>query len=436
MFQNLKTSKKVSIYFSIFSFVSLIILLIWINIIYFGIWYNNQKTASLYDMNMSYSKYSKDWMNKTNIESFKDYILTKDVLIIPNKWEIICSSSLTLKSKNNIESLNNKIIYQYDNKIFLIFSKNYSEIWEVKIFFDTTPYINSQLIIIKISLFIIFISVILNFFLWELIVRKSLKNLNLIKEYCQNLDLNKNIKTLQIEGSEDDEIKIVAEKLNNALKKIKTQNDNLKQFIADVSHEFKTPLMALNSKNDLLKAKLEKNIIQNKDLSELFEYNKLYIQKLDKILEVLFLITRLKEENINLDLKMVDLNKHISWIIEQRWIKNIKIIWKWIIEIDPVIFDIIIENLINNAIKYWNNKEIIISISEKSLSIKDNWIGINKENIELIFNNFYKENTESEGFWIWLYLVKRLIDIYNWKIDVKSEVWKWSEFIIYFNSNL
>jgi hypothetical protein len=70
--------------------------------------------------------------------------------------------------------------------------------------------------------------------------------------------------------------------------------------------------MALNSKNDLLKAKLEKNIIQNKDLSELFEYNKLYIQKLDKILEVLFLITRLKEENINLDLKMVDLNKHIS----------------------------------------------------------------------------------------------------------------------------
>jgi uncharacterized membrane protein SpoIIM required for sporulation len=82
MFKNLKTSKKVSVYFSIFSFISLIILLLCINIIYFSIWYSDQKKESLYDMNMSYSSYSKDGMDKSNIESFKDYILTKDSLII------------------------------------------------------------------------------------------------------------------------------------------------------------------------------------------------------------------------------------------------------------------------------------------------------------------------------------------------------------------
>lgn len=429
MLKNLRTSKKVSIYFSIFSFISLIILLLWVNIIYFSIWYNWQKSECLYDMNMSYSSYSKDWMDKTNIENFKDYILTKDSIIIANSWEKIVSDWFLKKVDWNIE---NKVLYKNEDRIYLIFSRNYSEIWNVKILFDTTDYINSQLIIIKISLLIILFSVILNYFLWELTVKKSLKNLNIIKEYCQNLDIDNKIKSLEIEWSDDDEIRIVAEKLSSALKKIKSQNDNLKQFIADISHEFKTPLMALNSKNDLINIMIEKKKATNEDIKSFLEYNKYYIKKLDKILEILILITRLKEKNIKLNFEEINLKKHIEKLIIEKNTNKIKVLWEKSLKVDIATFDIIIENLINNSIKYWNDKEIIINLQKKYVSIKDNWIWIKKENLEKLFNNFFQENNESDGFWIWLYLVKRILDLYNWKIEVKSEVWIWSEFIIYY----
>ncbi len=432
MFHNIKTSKKVSLYFSFFSFISLIILLLWVNIIYFSIWYNDQKNESIYDMNMNYKKYSIPEMNTWNKKSFKDYILQKDAVIIWNDWQIVCSNSVSKKTHDTAQNFTNKLFFKDENKIYLIFSEHYDEIGEVKIFFDTTPYIKSQVMIIKISFFIILFSVIFHYFLWEFIVKKSLKNLNIIKNYCQKLDINETMESLKIDGNSEDEIIIVAEKLNTAFTKIKNQNENLKQFIADVSHEFKTPLMALNSKNDLFTIKNEKNILDKNEITDFLDYNKKYIKKLDKMLEALFLITRLKDKTIQLYLIKTHIRSHISTLIKEKQIKNIEIQWDLELKIDHTTFDIIIENLINNAIKYGNNKKIILLLNKKFISIKDNGIWINQENLDKLFDNFFQENNESEWFWIGLYLVKRLLDIYEWKIEVFSEKWKGSEFKIYF----
>jgi signal transduction histidine kinase len=61
-----------------------------------------------------------------------------------------------------------------------------------------------------------------------------------------------------LQGCPNDEIIIVANSLNSSLEKIKKQNDTLKQFITDVSHEFKTPLMEMSSKINLFEKKYEK----------------------------------------------------------------------------------------------------------------------------------------------------------------------------------
>ncbi len=165
MFSRLRTSKKVSLYFSFFSFISLILLLLGINISYFLMWYNQQKEESFYDMNMSYSEFAKDGMNQSNIANFKNYILQKDVLILPNAGEPICSSSLTSKTKEDIESLQKKWLYRFEDKTYIVYSQKYEEIGEVKVFFDTTPYMKSQIFIIKISILLIAFFVILNYFI-------------------------------------------------------------------------------------------------------------------------------------------------------------------------------------------------------------------------------------------------------------------------------
>jgi len=60
-----------------------LILLFAVNIIYFFIWYSDQKTESWYDMNINYNNLIESKSEK-NIEAFKKYILQKNTLIIPN----------------------------------------------------------------------------------------------------------------------------------------------------------------------------------------------------------------------------------------------------------------------------------------------------------------------------------------------------------------
>jgi signal transduction histidine kinase len=68
------------------------------------------------------------------------------------------------------------------------------------------------------------------------------------------------------------------------------------------------------------------------------------------------------------------------------------------------------------------------------LTIKDSWIWIKANEIEKIFDRFYKSDVSrnSQWFWIWLSLVKKIANIYKWKIDVESKEWKWTNFKIKF----
>jgi hypothetical protein len=81
--KNLKTSDKISLTFSIFNFISLVLLLLAINIIYFFLWYSDIKKESLYDMNINYDMYNLE-KSENNKEAFKNYILSKDTIITPH----------------------------------------------------------------------------------------------------------------------------------------------------------------------------------------------------------------------------------------------------------------------------------------------------------------------------------------------------------------
>lgn len=85
--------------------------------------------------------------------------------------------------------------------------------------------------------------------------------------------------------------------------------------------------------------------------------------------------------------------------------------------------NMLISNLLSNAIKYnkkgWNIK---IEINSWILIIKDTGVGIEKKEIDKIFDRFYQIGNvrNQDWFWIGLALVKKIIDIYWWKISCKS----------------
>jgi len=472
----LKTSDKIVFLFSLFNFVWLLILLFAINIIYFFLWYSDQKEESWYDMNTNYNKIlkakklnvdAKDLSTQKrhvinperNIKAFKKYILQKDTIIISNKWdELICSKWVAKKIHHNMKNLKNikdSLFYSDGWKIFFIYSKKYPEIWEVKVFFDTTPYVKSQIIIIKISLFIIFISLFLFYFIWKRITKYSFRNLKMISKKAEELDIDKDFEKLKIVWNKQDEINILASTINNSFCHIKKQTSNLKQFITDVSHEFKTPLMIINSKIDLYNKKLEKNKLDKQDTKILLENIKEKTKKLDNLLETFLLLSRVENKIENLDKTKINFSEYLE-DFSQEYIENseiIKNIWKENIEVNYKIekniflnieqntFNILFWNLISNAIKFSKNKKMStdnfkplikleIWLNKNNFYISDNWIWIKKEDLKNIWNKFFRSNKNLEWFGVWLFLVKRLSDLYNWKIEVESEYEKWTKFII------
>lgn len=439
-YSNLKTSDKITFLFTVFNFISLIVLLIGINVIYFFSWYSDQKSESMYDMNMNYNIYS-SWNNLSNLEAFKEYILQKDTLIIPNDWwDLICSRWVETKIHNNIDEIKDDLFYSNWEKVFFIFTRYYEDIWEVKVFLDTTPYVKSQILIIKISLIIILVSLFLYFIIWKKISKYSLKNLNNISNQFKDIDIEKDFEKVQIVWNKDDEINILANTLNKSFTHIKDQTQTLKQFITDVSHEFKTPLMVIDSHIDLYEKKKEKELISEEDTQVLLKKVKGKTADLNSILETFLLLSRVENNIEKLDFVEVYLDKYMKKITDEfienhPW--NINIQYKCLentkVKIEKNTFDILFKNLLSNAIKFSKEaKKIEIWCNNDIFWIKDNWIWIKKEKINKIWDKFFRQDKNKEWFWVWLFIVKRLVQLYNWEIQVESEESKGTKFIINF----
>lgn len=441
-FRKLKTTDKINLTFSFFNLLSLLLLLLSINIIYFFLWYNDIKKESLYDMNINYDMYNLE-KSENNKEAFKNYILSKDTIITPHNWDdMICSNWVSSKVHNDnekIKDIMNSLFYKIDSKTYFVFTKNYDDIWKVSILYDTTTYFNSQLIITKISFVLIFVFIIINYFFGKFISRITLKNLKNISKEVSLINLENSNLSLELNLPNDDEIMILYETLKKSLLKIKKQNDIQKQFITDVSHEFKTPLMIMNSKIDLY----QKNILKWKkvDSNLIFNDIKKDIKKLNKLLETMFLISRFEDNSIKINNKnihiLASVNDIVDWLkllyIDKNIILKSNIKKTDTINIDQILFNILIENLISNGIKF-NSNDVILEINyyKNKLEIIDNWNWIENDKLNEIWDKFKRFDTNIEWFWIWLFLVKRIISIYNYKIDVESKIWVWSKFIINF----
>ena len=154
----------------------------------------------------------------SNIQGFKDYILTKDTIIIITNGHLDetleCSDWVAGKihnSETSLEKLKDSHFYKDDStgKIFFVFSQDYEEIGTVKVLFDTTPYIKSQILIIKISLVIILISLFISYFVWKIFASFTLRDLRKISQEAKNISLD-SYHEIQCEWCHDDEVKILA----------------------------------------------------------------------------------------------------------------------------------------------------------------------------------------------------------------------------------
>ncbi|MDD4151802.1 MAG: HAMP domain-containing sensor histidine kinase, partial [Candidatus Gracilibacteria bacterium] len=211
-----------------------------------------------------------------------------------------------------------------------------------------------------------------------------------------------------------------------------------KELYEDINHDLRTPLMVISTSIELLKSgELSSYQIEKLDM---IDENSNKMKNL--INELLFLNKNIISTNEEIEINIQDFLKNIvhnfSIIGNKKGVLiNLETKSNFILKTNPLILDKLFGNIIKNAISYTNEGNINIIVEKNKISIKDTGIGIEKEDLNNIWNRFYRveksRNNKNGGFGLGLSIVKRIIEENNWKIEINSKIGIGTEFIIYFD---
>ncbi len=215
-----------------------------------------------------------------------------------------------------------------------------------------------------------------------------------------------------------------------------------KDFVSNVSHELKTPIT-------VLKGVIE--TIENEDDLQLvrtfLSKAKKRINQMDSLINDLLILAKIESKEDKIQKNYINLYSMVQQVFEDlQHIANEKGIKlenqvdrDFSIFVDEKKFNILLKNLVENAIKY--NKsggrvKVYSSKSEKyaAITVEDTGIGIPKEAVPLIFERFYrvdKSRSRNEGgTGLGLSIVKHITEAHDGKVEVQSEPGKGSKFTV------
>lgn len=216
-----------------------------------------------------------------------------------------------------------------------------------------------------------------------------------------------------------------------------------KRFIADASHELKTPISVIKGMVEILN---RDDFDDDKTRSEFLTQIEVEINRLDLLVKDLLQLSRLSKSNAVLERSMVNvcemLEKAAFSLEKEAKKKQLNIVTdfqtKELLFCDPMRMQQVIFNLLTNAIKYSDSGTITLSTKLEGhfylIMVKDEGCGLSKEDCDKIFERFYRvdddRSRKSGGSGLGLSIVKRIVEAHSGKIIVESEEGKGSCFIV------
>jgi signal transduction histidine kinase len=296
------------------------------------------------------------------------------------------------------------------------------------------------------TLFIAFpLILIVLFLIARLIAGRSIRPVSMITETSGRITRD-NLKDRIVLPQNKDELYVLSKTINDLLDRIENAVEREKQFTSDASHELRTPLTVLKGTLEVLIRKPR----SQSEYEDKINFCISEVNRLNNLVDQLLLLARFENQKQSLKIEKVYLNAQILDILTLYSGKiNAKKInlthsfsGNYYINSDNYLVSIIISNIISNAIKYTNdNGEISISLSQKNNKticiISDNGIGISKDDLDKIFNPFYRSNAtnhpEIKGSGLGLSIVKRLAQLLNITFEIHSEINKGTTIILSFD---
>ncbi len=297
---------------------------------------------------------------------------------------------------------------------------------------DISPVVHNQINLLWITLISIVAASGLGYVVAVITVRKWLRDLHELAEKVKSLDID-SLREQQFAFAHlpaHDEIQVVSHALDEMTTKVHTQVTLIKQFVANVSHEFKTPLMSLQSTLEVGE--------KTKNYTDVLVQTREQIGIMSRLLDTLTLLTQVHHSSV-IEKQEVSLDQSIVPLVRtlQEKYPHIQFTQK----IDPQatvltqqwFLERIVSNLLDNAGKFtpawWT---VALVADTHGIQITDTWSGISPEQMSRIREPFWQGDAArgTEGFWLWLALVQQLITLLGWDIIVKSSLGAWTSVVV------
>lgn len=221
----------------------------------------------------------------------------------------------------------------------------------------------------------------------------------------------------------------------NDISELKRLEQVRKDFVANVSHELKTPIAAISGFAETLLDEKDEGSDHVKEFSRII-YDE--TQRLNRLINGLLELSRMESEKINLNVVPINISEVVQNTIhavqQQRYAHNIQLeyippVRQSVINSDPVLIAQVLSNLLDNAIKYSPaGGQIQVTVEDHAdrvqVNVIDQGIGIPPQEIPRIFERFYRVDKararKTGGSGLGLAIAKHLIENLGGQIAVES----------------
>lgn len=251
------------------------------------------------------------------------------------------------------------------------------------------------------------------------------------------------MKVLNEDGKNDQDLMLL---VIQDITKIKALEQMRTDFVANVSHELKTPLTSIKGFSETLK------IVEEKETKDRFlDIINIEAERLTRLINDILTLSEIESTDFTISTHRINVYELLEDVVHimEPVARNKNIALKLIHEENSTEINIygdedkfkqMIINLVDNGIKYTNNDgEVSVTLSSKEneavIAIKDNGIGIKEEHLSRLFERFYrvdKARSRSQGgTGLGLAIVKHIIILFNGRIDIKSQPNVGTEFTLF-----
>ena len=431
--RNVSVKKRITLWYTIFLFTILALVLMFLYYFSENFMFNNTKV----NLRNTTKKVIEEYIEDNNFTSFENGVYFSKY---DSKKKFILGRMLFLGNEDFIDK-GEKTVSQETGSFMYIdnYIKNTDE-WirgAISIQYDELymkSFLRNIIIIFSVSIIVIAVG---GFLITRDAFKPIKKMITIANDISQNMDLSKRI---NIDKGKD-EFNQFALVLNRMLNEVEKSYKREKQFTSDVSHELRTPLSVILAEAEYI----NHYNLTKEEMKESVEVIERQSKQMTQLVNSLLEISRLD------NMKMIEKSKYnLSKSFLTRLSDNRLIIEnagkKLNVDIEDNIFyfgneslmNRVIDNILSNAIRFARNDISVTMYKDESIciSIKDDGIGIKKEELYKIWERFYQSDvsrarSDYKGAGLGLSYVSSILKMHDAKVEVKSEYGKYAEFIIY-----